>query len=923
MPSGIALLRSVYSEDYSRRPILVVFRSAHMAYNPDVSSSILTTKLHLPSYRTGLVSRPRLVDLLNAGLERRLTLISAPAGYGKTTSVSEWIQETGEVFAWLSLDEEDNDPGRFLTYLIAAFYRSDELGRSVGIEAAAMSQSPQPESHQTILTSLINDLAGVHNRMVLVIDDYHLIDSSAVDSIMVFLLEHKPSSLHVVILTRSDPSLPLARLRAGNDMTELRAADLRFSITESATYLNQVMGLSLGDDDIAALESRTEGWIAGLHLAAVSLQGEEDVTKTLESFGGTHRFVTDYLIEEVLVRQPRQVQDFLLSTALLNRLTGPLCDVVTGQDNGQDTLEMLERANLFITSLDNERRWYRYHHLFGELLARRQQRDDPDRCRELHIRAAVWWQENGFRDQAIEHAIRGADHRWAAEMMEDHIDDMWRHGEGVRAWRWLNRLPEDVSNSKPLLCVMRAYYLDCRGEHEKAERCLEIADTLIGSGRTATIRALIASNRGDLGAMMTHARYALDHLPPRDSVWRALAAITLGDLYSFMGDMKASYRARSEAVDACNTAGNDYFTMTAIAKLASTVREQGRLRKTVGLCLDQLEIAAERGLSDSRVAGLLMATAGEALAEMNDLDAALMHGRNGVEIVERGENLTILCWCYLFLIRILYARSDFGGVEEIVLRISKIAVKADVPPWIMPQTRAWQARVWIMQGKLEPAISWMQELTFNIGDLPEDPGYFPLVEALVAARVLIAQGELQEAAGLLERLKTSASKHDRTARVIEILALSALLRQKDGDTDGALALLAQALALAEPEGFVRTFVDEGPPMAHLLYESAGAGAGSGYARALLAAFPAAVKEEREAPAVAASNTALIEPLSDRELDVLRLIGEGLTNQQIGAKLFISVYTVKAHVRNLFAKLDSHTRTQAVSRARGLGVLPPT
>jgi LuxR family transcriptional regulator, maltose regulon positive regulatory protein len=917
-----------------------------MAYNSIVSASILTTKLHFPSYRAGLVSRPHLVDRLHAGLSRRLTLISAPAGYGKTTLISEWIhriqersEEDGTTLpecAWLSLDEEDNDPGRFLTYLIAAMSRSEKHDRSVGIEAFGMAQSPQPESHQAVLTSLINDLARVRDGTVLVIDDYHVIDSQAVDSVLLFLLEHKPCSLHLVVLTRSDPPLPLARFRAGNDMTELRAADLRFSIAESTIYLNQLMGLSLRAEDIASLETRTEGWIAGLHLAAVSLQGEKDIQQSPGSFGGTHRFVMDYLLEEVLVRQPKQIQDFLLNTAVLNRLTGALCDVVTGQDDGQSTLEMLERANLFITPLDNERRWYRYHHLFGELLARRREREDPDGCRELHIRAAAWWKENGFRDQAIEHAIRATDHEWAATMMEDHIDDMWQRGEGVRAWRWLSRLPEEVSDSKPLLCVMRGYYLECRGERAKAEHCLRIADKLMESatsgdrhsqadqliGRAATIRALIGSNRGDLVAIVEHAQRALDYLPPRDSVWRALAAITLGDLYSFTGDMKASHRARSEAVEACKIAGNDYFTMTAIAKLSSTLREQGLLRKTVKVCLDQLSVATKIGLSNSRVAGLLMTVAGEALAEMNNLDQALMHARKGVALVEQGENLTILCWCYLFLIKTLYACSDFAGVEETVQRIAKIAADAEIPPWIMPQAQAWQARVWVSQGNVEPAVRWMESLEFDIGELPDDTGYFLLIEAIVAARVLAAQGRLSDASGLLGRLLASASKHDRVTRAIEILALLALTRQEDGDRSGAREALRQALALAKPEGFVRVFVDEGPPMAGLLYEAAGGGADSSYARTLLAAFPAAIAEEKETPGAIASNSALIEPLSERELDVLRLIGEGLTNQQIGTKLFISVYTVKAHARSVYAKLDSHTRTQAVNRARGLGVLPP-
>ena len=442
---------------------------------------LLSTKLHIPQAPPELVPRPRLIERLNAGLHRKLTPTSAPAGFGKTTLVSEWVQSISNdappiASAWLSLDEGDNDLARFLAYLVTA------LNQNVGTESGlckgvlGMLQSPQPPPAETVLVSLINELASIPGRIILVLDDYHSIDSSPVDNALTFLLEHLPAQMHLVLLTRVDPQLPLARLRARSKLTELRAIDLRFSTAEAAEFLNRVMGLDLSPEDIAALENRTEGWIAGLQLAAISMQGQKDSSSIIQSFTGSHRFILDYLIEEVLEQQSENVQAFLLQTAVLNQLNGSLCDAITGQNDGQSTLEKLERANLFVVPLDEERYWYRYHHLFADLLRQRLRRIQADRIPMLHQRASKWYAKNGFAEEAIEHSLRASDFEQAAYLIEEHIDDSWMQGEHTQLRRWLFKLPDEFKTTRPQLCIYNAWYLYISGQNGKAEQSLHAVE---------------------------------------------------------------------------------------------------------------------------------------------------------------------------------------------------------------------------------------------------------------------------------------------------------------------------------------------------------------------------------------------------------------------------------------------------------------
>jgi len=926
---------------------------------------LLQTKLHVPPVRsdpsTGLrarlVLRPRLVERLERGRNLKLTLISAPAGFGKTTLVAEWVRRLSEAgtadgIAWLSLDEDDNDLARFLVYVVATL---SEIEATIGKGVLNQLRTSPPPAEE-ILTFLINVIATMPGPIILVLDDYHLIGDQAIHDALAFLLARLPRQMHLVIATREDPPLSLARLRARGQLTELRAMDLRFTPSEAAEFLNQVMGLALSAKDIAALEARTEGWIAGLQLAALALQGtistrgQQDVSGFIQSFTGSHRFVLDYLVEEVLERQPENIQTFLLQTAILDRLTAPLCDAVSGQDNGQETLESLDRANLFIVPLDNERRWYRFHHLFADLLNQRLRQAQPELIPSLHQRASEWYEQNDLADEAIEHALQAGDRARAASLMEVQSDAAWRRGEHAKLRHWLDALPLEAVRAQPRLCVYHTWYLFAGGRQDEAEAALRACEEAMDAGpdlltsttplaprgllsdldrqmmrgRAAIIRAFIAAYIGDIPAIIHHARRALDYLPEQDLTWRRDAALALGDAQGFRGDLAAAYAARMEAAEASQAAGDDIFSLLAYLKVAITLREQGRLQRTIELCQEQLEFASRSGLLHASVPGGFLAIWGEVLAELGDLDGALDLVTRGMESAARGGESLVTGWGYLCLIRVLYSRGDRAGVIEVARKMERGARESRIPPWIAAEAAAWKARAWLAQGKLAAGSRWARQRGLIAGGHPKQMDafdFFSLNAFVVLARTLLARERWDEAIGLLSRLLEAAEAGERTSKAIEILGLQAMAAQAKGDTSLALAAIENALTLAEPEGFVQTFVDEGPPMAHLLYEAFGRGIAPDYVRRLLGAFPVVDPEQPTSEQPRGTESDLVEPLSERELEVLQLVAEGLTNREIAARLFLSPNTVKAHTRNLYGKLGVHSRTHAVARARALGILP--
>jgi LuxR family maltose regulon positive regulatory protein len=926
-----------------------------------MTTPILTTKLYIPTIRPELVPRPRLFERLNEGLHRKLTVISAPAGFGKTTLVTEWldpmqgdaknISQADYKIAWLSLDEGDNDAARFLTYFIGALNQVEGTSAAIGEGTLTMLQSPQPPPTEVALIPLINEIATIPDRIIFVLDDYHLIHAEPVHDALNYLIENMPSQLHLVIATREDPQLPLSRLRARGQLTELRAMDLRFTSSEASEFLNRMMGLDLSEEDITMLETRTEGWIAGLQLAAISLQGKEDTTKLIRSFSGSHRLVLDYLIEEVLDQQPESVQTFLLQTAILARLTGSLCDALTGQEDGQVTLETLEQANLFIVPLDDERLWYRYHHLFADLLRQRLHQTQPDQLPILHHRASEWYEQNGFTDEAIEQALHAEDFERAAHMIGEQADALWERGEHAKLQRWLDALPVEIVLTKPHLCVLHAWNLFTNGQQDAAEQSLQAAEKVLETstdraiksspmewnqqqysermkiqGRIAVIRAFIAFIQGDAPGIIQYARQALEFLPEQDLTWRSTVAIALGDAYRIKGDLEAAYWAQLEALEACKKAGDIYLVMLSSLKVAIILRMQGKLQETIEMCQQQMQLANESGLSQTGMTGWLLAVWGETLAELNDLDEAIQQAKKGVELFNGGGTLLQVTWSYMCLVRILFSRGDLTGAEEIIYKIEKIASKSHVPLWITTQMTAWQARLWLAQDKLEAASKWLEESgLYANGEftLPDEIDHIALIEHLTVARILIAQGRLEESTTLLHHLGVAAEAGGRTSRVIEILILQALALQAVGDEDQALVTLEKALSLSETEGFIRIFVDEGPPMAGLLYEALKRGIAHNYTNRLLSAFPVTEPEPAGPPKAQVPTSELVEPLSEREIEVLQLIAEGLTNQEVASRLYLAPSTVKVHTRNIYGKLGAHHRADAVAKARAFGILSST
>jgi LuxR family maltose regulon positive regulatory protein len=924
---------------------------------------LLYTKLYVPPARSARVHRPRLIERLNEGLHRRLILISAPAGFGKTSIISDWVEllyahsqgsDPKEYqIAWYSLDEADNDPARFLTYLVTALFRVRGLESPEQARLLDMLQSSQSPPAETVLTALINEFEGSEKRILMVLDDFHHIEAPDVNAALAFFLEHLPPQMHIVILTRMDPQLPIARLRVADQLTELRAGDLRFTTAEAAAFLNQVMELDLLDEDIAALERRTEGWIAGLQLAAISLRGKEDKGELIKSFTGSHRLVLDYLVEEVLHQQSKDTQAFLLQTAILERLNGSLCDALTGQRNGQETLEFLERVNLFVVALDNERRWYRYHHLFADLLRQRLRQTQPQQQSILHLRASEWYENNRFTEQAIEHALRAKDYERAACLAEASWREMHMSYGGVAWLRWVERIPDEVVRARPVLSTGYGWSLvdmgDLGGADLRlgdAERWLDSAaeadhqpDVLSGqraalnedelrslSGSIANARAYLTQALGDVAGTVSYAQRALDLLPEDDYFERSLSAVLPGFAYWSSGKLAAAHRAISDAISYMQILGKLPFIVSFTSYLADIMIAQGRLNETKETYMRLLDFIAERGESDLPETAVVHLGLSELCHEQGDLEAARRHLARSEEL---GELPAFPPWYrhwVLARIRLMESIGDLECVARILKDAERLYYRHPIPD-VRPLA-ALVARAELRMGNLTEPLRWAREGSLSIHD---DPIYLHEYEHLTLARILIAEDRkdhvedlLDDAIGLLERLLIAAQEGNRMGSVIEILVLQALAYRAQGNLPRALISLERALTLAEPEGYVHTFVAEGAPMMALL-ESVRPDALRlrEYVRALLAGFAPDVSVGAAQKRLAVDQSQLIEPLSDRELEVLGLIARGLTNREVAKRLFLSLNTVKVHTRNIYGKLAVNNRTQAVAKARSLGLLGST
>ncbi|GAB4537743.1 MAG: LuxR C-terminal-related transcriptional regulator [Anaerolineae bacterium] len=927
---------------------------------------LIRTKLRLPFTRPELIPRPWLQEQIAQGLRGPLTLITAPAGFGKTTLVASCVTGCGVPVAWLSLDRNDNQTGRFLNYLIAALHGVDNR---IGGEAAQLMLGMQQAPSEAVLTSLINDLDAITGEIVLVLDDYQFINSQAVHEGVAFLLEHCPRLFHLVIATRSDPPLPLSRLRARGQMVELRAADLRFTESEAAQFLNEVMDLHLDAGMIAVLEERTEGWIAGLQMAALSIRGRdaEGVDSFIREFAGTHRFIMDYLLEEVLVREPEEVQTFLLQTAILVRLNGPLCDAVTGTSGSQEMLARLERRNLFVVPLDDDRRWYRYHHLFAELLQARLYQSGPDRVARLLSRAVEWCEEDGQVAEAVGYALAAQDYRRAADLVERYWQHTMNEGETETVWSWLNALPEDIVRNSAPLSVACCWMLWMRGQIGEIEVHLAdaehaLSELVVSDGfdrdsmvyaplpaELAALRSFVARYNNEFEAAVAHAERALslvpENLPPQaNAQLRTPIFLALATAYDGAGNLERAVGAYAETIH-WSRLGASAAGVTGITyRLSGVLRLLGRLRAAGAACRDALEYIQTQGMARLPAAGILHVAMSEVLVEQNDLETAETHLSQGLELGKWSGRLDAVRNAAYTLSRLRQARQDENGALA-AIQEAESALGEPPSPLAKAELLALKARILVRQGKLGEAARCVEEAIHLAG---WDRGLTGEMVTLAASRVLLAQARPDEAIAQLTRSLAAAEGGGRLGAAIELRILRSLALARRGDTREADADLEHALALAEPEGYVRVFLDEGQPMQLLLAQwlaHAGAGPLRDYAICLLSQFDAepyriTAAQERVSPdgdspassgqvpwashmvsSVEPSGQALVEPLSQRELEVLHLIALGRTNKEIAQQLVVAPGTVKAHTSNIYRKLDVANRTEAVARARQLGVLP--
>jgi LuxR family transcriptional regulator, maltose regulon positive regulatory protein len=882
-----------------------------------MSIPILVTKLYIPPPRPYAVRRPRLIERLNESLHRKLTLISAPAGFGKTTLLSEWVANCDRRAAWLSLDVGDNDPARFLTYLVATLRT---IAAHIGEGVLRALQLPQPPPIEVLLTTLLNEITHISENFVLILDDYHMIDTGSADKALTFLLEHMPSEMHLVIATREDPQIPLARLRTRSQMTELRVADLRFTPDEAAVFLNQVMGLNLSTPDIVTLETRTEGWIAGLQLAAMSLQGHHAPTTFIESFSGSHHFVLDYLIEEVLQQQPESIQNFLLRTSILDRLCGSLCDaiVLSPSISGQATLEYLERANLFVVPLDNERRWYRYHHLFADLLRQRLRQsvpsalaDERDEIDELHIRASVWYEDNALEIEAFHHATAAQDLERAERLIEGRGIPFHLRGAVTTILDWLASLPRTVLNARPSLWWSYASLLLVNGQTTGVDEKLDAAEAALQGieadaktrnliGQIAAARATLALTRYQVEVLIVQSHRALEYLPPENLPYRATANWTLGFACLFQGDRAAARHAFTEAISLSHVAGDVFTMILATIGLGQVQEAENQLYLAAETFRQVLQLAGDQPLQIISEAHLGLA---RVLYEWNELDAAEKHGQQSLQLARQYDKvIDRYVISEIFLARVRLAQGDVTGAGAMLAQAGQDARQNNFV-YRIPEIAAVQVLTLLHQADAEAAAQLAQTYELPISQ----------------ARVYIVQGDASAALAVLEPLRQQADEKGWEDVRLRMMVLQALALQARGEKDNAVNLLGDALALAAPNGLIRLFVDEGLPMAQLLSEADTRGLMPDYVGNLLAVFEVE-KQQRVNTAYLASSGALSEPLSQRELEVLQLIAQGLSNREISERLFLALSTVKGHNQKIFDKLQVQRRTEALVRARELGLL---
>lgn len=915
-----------------------------------MNSILLSTKFNIPVPSAQLVERAHLLSLMDAGLRQDclLTLVSAPAGYGKTTLVSEWIEHVKNMrpgedvrfsergypkrFAWLTLDQSDNDLGVFIAYFIAALQQIDpEVGEGI-TETLRTPKAPDPK---TLATWLINDLTKLPDRFVLVLDDFHLISAQSIHDFLSFLIDHQPAQICILIATRADPPFPLARMRARGQLTELRQDELRFSLPEVESFLRNAVGINLTAEQCAAFEERTEGWVAGLQLAALSMRNIEDVPTFISAFSGGNIHIADFLIDEVLNQQPDPIKKFLLQTAVLERLSAPLCEAVSGYSKAQETLGQLVDENMFLIPLDQQGEWYRYHSLFADMLRKRLYQSYGDLVDELHLRASQWYGDSEMLAPAVEHALAGKGYQQAAEIIVRLGEDLMKRGEVNTLLRWLEALPKDFRLTHPILIVYYGLVLMFCGKPPQAAKAelmglVNSAKLEDSRGEVETFQGLMSLMQGNAVEAIQQSERALQYLAPEKTFFRCLAADSLGMAYTLQSDTAAASQAFQEVVHLSEQSGNIMMALGALSNLAGLLVLQGKLNAAANAYQRVIKIGTERLGMRSQLTGKAYLGLGLLAREWDDLESALRYYEDAAEMFESSIEIGLPV-VFLSMAMVKLNQRDEEACQAYIDLAHQYSMASTSTSLDDKLTEEMQVRFWIAQGKLNQAEDWLRskgyfEPTF-VAALNQDDGR--VVSQVLAlqntylnlSRLNLAKNQPERSLEILEPLFEIFNKRGYVRRCIEVLALKALALRKQENIRTALLTLDQALSLAKPEGFRRTFLDEGEPMARLLYLAAAEGMHVTYIGGLLAAFAQQGGEISNQEQAKGLDENLIEPLSQRELEVLNLLAEGLSNQEIGLKLHISLSTVKGHTTQIYGKLNVNNRTQAVARARLLGVLP--
>ncbi len=897
-----------------------------------MESTILTTKLYIPPKKEGVVPRPDLVNRLNSGLSSRITLVSAPAGFGKTTLLSKWVEQLEIPVSWVTLDEGDNDLVRFLSYFSSALMAIES---TVGDDALALLQSPQQYSVDAVLTYLINDVAEYSSPLVVVFDDYHHIVEDEVQEAVQFVIENIPQHMHMVLSGRADPPWPLARFRSRGWLAELRAPDLRFTIDETKQFLQDVMGIDISEKDLLDLDSRTEGWIAGIQMAALSMKSQSDIPAFIRAFTGSHRYILDYLLEEVLSQQSVAIRDFLLKTSILEMLTGSLCDHITNRQDSALILRQLEESNLFLIPMDDARHWFRYHHLFAELLRSELRRTSSEEEADLHRLAIEWHEERGAIAEAMQHALISDNIPAAIQILERHALGLVFQGALGTVRRWLDSLPREVVEPRPWLCVAYAWLMLNLGQLDEFAGWVEMAETVLESsaditeaegnhihGQIASMQSYSAWLAGDLDLCVQRAQDALQLLPKDDHMARAWSASLLGSMLRETGVYSEAATALMESVNLSVEAGNYNLAIDALWELSGVYQMQGRLHKTFETCERALILEEEYVKKTGRrlpATGYTYTRLTSLLFERNELARAREYAQKAVDRISRWGQIDARVWSYLNLARVQQALHENEALES-SLNIAQEAVQ-NLSSLYRVHAESMEARIRLLQGDLEAAQEWADRSGLRSDDeiqIHDSLAYGILASILVSKGMHGEKASLEEASKLLEKLGSLYEAVGAKTQLIQTLIQSSIVLYTDEELDSAIEQIGRAITLAEPEGHIRVFVEGGKPVADLLQMVPSRERRSGYVSSLLEAISSKpdVSEYEEL----AVGPALIEPLSEREQEVLRLLSTHLSSKEIARELYIAVSTVRTHIKNIYSKLGVHSRLQAVTEAERLGLL---